>query len=160
MIFKRKERKPAGIGTICSIKTSVLNRMVLPLEYQESSVSYLKEIENGFITTSSLRKGRINNEIRIEDATMVYVSNSSHYKGVVEVIVLAIRRDGGQGIACRRLLDKRKTFLMRLDSLSLLHSGEIDSLSAHYSHTVKEFIGNMIRNEEIYNKPKFSWGNR
>jgi len=94
MIFKRKERKNAQVGTLCSIKSTVLDKMHETDYYKNNSISFIKEIEGGLIYPSDLRKTKnANNKVLIEDATLLYILEESLFTGVVKVFPLAIRKD-------------------------------------------------------------------
>lgn len=158
MNLKRKSTKNPEVGLICSIKPEVVKRMINTPDYESRSVSYLKELENSFITQKSLGSNRpSNNEVMIEDSTLLYVRQNSLYTGIVEVIPLAIKGDGQQGVGCRRLIDKSRTFLMHLDSLTYMTVFEIRDKTSHYTNMVKSYIANAIRSEDLYNEPQFSW---
>jgi len=161
MIFKRKQPKPAGVGDICNITSRMLNKMMATEEYQDRSVSYIREIEGGVIYKGHLRKTRsTNHEVMAADQTLLYVADKTPFKGVVKVIPLAIRRDSSTGTAVRSLLDKGKSFFMRLDSLMVSDIETINNAKSIYGDTCLNYIDMVLKHENHYNKPKFSWDDK
>ena len=161
MIFKRKEPRPPGVGMICRINPKVIDRMMAEKSYELKSVSHLKEINNSFISDRSISKSlALNNQIMCADQELLYVSQYSHFKGLVEVIPLAVRRDSSRAPAVTSLLYKGKTFLMRLESLQIASPEHIRHSATHYySDTALNYIKSVINSEANYNKPEFSWQN-
>tara|TARA_R110002049_G_scaffold231127_2_gene403454 strand:+ start:40485 stop:40970 length:486 start_codon:yes stop_codon:yes gene_type:complete len=158
MILKRRQPKPAGVGDICNITTRMLDKMMATEEYQDRSVSYIREIDGGEIYKSHLRKNRErNNEVMAADQTLLYVADKTPFNGVVKVIPLVIRRDCPSGVAIRSLIEKGRSFLMRLDSLVVSDTATIHDAKTTYSDTALNYIEMVLRNENHYNKSKFSW---
>lgn len=161
MIFKRRKPKPPNVGDICNITTRMLNKMMATEEYQNRSVSYIREITGGKIYKGHLRKTlSSNNEVLAADQLLLYVSDKTPFNGVVRVLPLVIRQDSNTGTAVRSLLEKRKSFFMRLDSLAVSDIETIGDAKSIYGDTALNYIQNIIRNENFYNKPKFSWENK
>jgi hypothetical protein len=161
MIFKRKEPKPPGVGMICRINPTVLDKMMAEESYKLKSVSHLNEINNSYISDRSLNKSlALNNQIMCADQELLYVYKSSHFKGLVEVIPLAVRRDSSHAPAIRSLLYKGKTFLMRLESLQIASPEHIKySATNYYSDNNLNHIKLVINSKAIYNNPEFLWPN-
>lgn len=155
MIFKRKDAKPVGVGTICKIKESVVSKMTQEERYIQNSVSKKREDLNGFINRRDLRKNSSQNQVMVEDAELVYVgSNSIFGKDIVEVVPLKIKRDA-YAYAIKHLLGSRKTFLMRKDALSLAGRQEILKFDEDHNYNVKDFVTrNLVEN---YGLTNFSW---
>jgi len=140
MIFKRKDAKPVGVGTICKIKESVISKMTQEESYINNSVSKKIEDIDGFISRRDLRKNLSQNQVMIEDAELVYVGfNSVFGKDIVEVVPLKIKRDS-YSHAVRHLLGSRKKFLMKKDSLSLVSHQEILKFVENNDYILKNFI--------------------
>lgn len=161
MILKRRQPKPPGIGSICIIKSKVLDKMVQQDAYTDNSASYIAEIEDSNITRRSMRKNRgSNNKIMCADQLLLYVAESSPFKGIVETIPLAIRCDSTTGTAVRHLLSEKKTFLMRIDSLLIPSEQMLIDIRDYYGSTAQSYIEQVIQSESYYNQPEFSWESR
>jgi len=158
MILKRKQAKPVGVGDICTIKPVVISKMMDQPSYTERSVSYIKEIEGDVIYRRNMRKNLTrNNEITVADIELAYVSNSTRYKGIVEVIPLKVRADSITGTGIRTILSEKKTFLMRLNSLNLPSLATILDVREYYTYMARNYVEKIIKDENHYNKPEFSW---
>ena len=159
MIFKRKEIKPPSVGSICTLRESALENMRKEHGYITNSVSYLKGLEQGYITKRSLRKNSMNNNnIELADSRLVYVLNEHPVKGIFKVMPLCIDKDTRSGCGMRHVLSKKITFLVKKDVLSLATQKTIDFIkeeSLHY--TASNYVENCIKNENIFNKPNFKW---
>tara|TARA_R110000796_G_scaffold181330_1_gene297928 strand:+ start:60118 stop:60603 length:486 start_codon:yes stop_codon:yes gene_type:complete len=161
MILKRRQPKPPGIGSICMIKSKVLDKMVNQDSYLENSAPYIEEVEGKKIGRRSIRKNRgSNNKIMCADQLLLYVAGSSPFKGIIEAIPLVIRCDSGTGTGVRHLLDEKKTFLMRMDSLSIPSEQTLIDARDSYGSTAQSYIEKVIQSESHYNKPQFSWESR
>ena len=159
--LKRRKPKPPGVDTICTIKPAVLEKMMDLSSYTNGSVSYIKEIEDNLIYKSSVKKTlAYNNKVMCADQLLCYVANNSIFDGVVEVIPLEIRQDSHTAIGLRTIIEKQGTFLMRLDSLEIARQGAIIDVQNMYRDTTLNYIRMMIVDEERYNKPNFTWGNK
>ena len=150
MNFKRKQEKPAGIGSICTLKNDVIEKIRQTNYYMGNSAPFVK-CEGGTIYKSNLRKNLgHNNKIVLGDATLLYITSPSVFKGgLVNVIPLAVEKDGQQGFAVRTILEKAGSFLVNIKSLSLASSGLIESETSHYSYTAKNYISKLLRAEQI-----------
>ena len=157
MIFKRKQARPASVGQICTIKTEVSSKMRQTENYLQNSASYKARSIGGYITSRSIEKNREQNKVMIADSTLVYISSVSVFNGLVNVIPLSIENDSSAGHGIRKIGNGFKSFLMKLDSLSLTSQENINEESGEYYPSVRDRLSNHIITH-IDND--FSWENR
>lgn len=157
MIFKRKQARPAGIGQICTIKTEVSDKMRKTDNYLRNSVSNRVRSMGNYITSRSLEKNREQNQVMLADSKLVYIIGNSVFDGIVKVMPLVIDNDCAAGYGIRRINNGNKSFLMKLDSLSLTSQENIDNESGGYYPSVRDRLSNQIITH-INND--FSWVNR
>lgn len=154
MIFKRKEAKPAGIGSICSIKPAVSSKMKLTEEYLSKSVVKWAQDNGTYIRKQFLQKGRPKNKVMLADAKLVYILEDSLFNGIVKVIPLAIYDDAAVGYGVRALTHSGQTFLMHRESLTLASQGTIDEISGSYYQSVRDSLSYEITRLK---GSQFSW---
>jgi hypothetical protein len=128
MIFKRKQEKPAALGSICCIKESVIEKMKESDYYKNNSVSLRCAKNNQKISKSDLSRNKPVNKIFAADLKMVYVNKETFLPGIVEIIPLSVSEDGFYSHGCMNLLKKSKTFLIPLNALSLLTDSEVKNI--------------------------------
>ena len=159
MIFKRKQVRPAEVGTICSIKNSVIEQMKRSEYYKENSVVHYKTVNDyGEIIGSDLRKGAYRNQVFLADCTMVYVEKKTSFDGILKVLPLTVQRDGRRGYAALSLFKNKKSYMVPVDSLSLLSNGEIETKSDHLVRWAKDDVARKI--DSILGVNKFEWENK
>lgn len=162
MILKRRNVRAADIGGLAKIKHKVRSKMMDIGDYEDQSASYhvqmlMKKIGNGNLIQSL----DYHNKVLLADAPLVYILDEPQiFKGISRVIPLAIDSDNSNGIAVRRILDKKQSFFMRMSSLD--HCGTEDALlvMSMYRDTISNYIANCIKGEGRYNNPRFSWAGK
>ena len=157
MIFKRKQARPAGLGKICSIKPEIVANMRQTENYITHSVTHRAELMDSYITKSSLNKNKVQNKVMMADAKLVYVSADSVFNGLVNVIPLAIEHDSAAGHGIRKISNGNRSFLIKLDSLSLTSQENINAVMGKYYPSVRDSLANNIITHVNNN---FSWENR
>ena len=142
-MFKRKEAVPPGVGRICVIKNEVANHLNETEYYKNKSISRFASDNGYYIKSKMFGKEYGYRELLFADCKLVYVLEDSHFKGLVNVIPLAIHNDSMRGAAIRRYMDvnRKKLFTTSLDSLSLSNAANTESvLGSAYVYDVKTDI--------------------
>lgn len=159
-MLQRKEIRPVEIGTYASLKPLVRAKMYNSTIYKEQSASYMCELIETFIVKKTLRKtNKVNNRILAGDLDLVHIV-SEPFKGVLNVIPLCVLKDNPNGVGVRSLLENKKTFLIRKDSLNYVTPNGADSKMKIYNFVVKDYLAKIINSENFYNLPSFSWAGR
>tara|TARA_R110002074_G_scaffold198877_4_gene366584 strand:+ start:2990 stop:3460 length:471 start_codon:yes stop_codon:yes gene_type:complete len=155
-MFKRKEAAPPRVGKVCVIKNEVANHLNETEYYKNKSISRFASNNGNYIKGSMFGKQYGYRELLFADCKLVYVLEDSHFKGLVNVIPLAIRNDTIYGAAIKRYIgvNRKKLFTTSLDSLSLSSEANTESvLESAYVHIVKTDIIsylNEIRNQSTH----------
>lgn len=155
-MFKRKEAAPPRVGKVCVIKNEVANHLNETEYYKNKSISRFASNNGNYIRPSMFGKQYGYRELLFADCKLVYVLEDSHFKGLVNVIPLAIRNDTIYGAAIKRYIgvNRKKLFTTSLDSLSLSSEANTESvLESAYVHIVKTDIIsylNEIRNQSTH----------
>jgi hypothetical protein len=143
MIFKRKQARPADVGTICVINNDVRELMKDSWEYREKSVTF--HTSGQLIRGSSLNKNR-GLKAMLADATLVYIIEDSIFDGLVKVVPVSIDKDNSNANAVKSLVNCGNSFLIKKDSLSSTSQDFITkSTNRYFSSTFESIASNLYR---------------
>jgi hypothetical protein len=139
MIFKRKESKPPKEGDFCYLKDSIVQKM----------------IEEGF--NDKFKGAAPKYSFKMSNAKMIYINRESVYSSLYfEVVVLQIQE--AFSFVWKKVndnYDKKKTFLIRKDSLEIMSQSQINTCLSDTPIYIKRKIERNM--ESNYNVSDFSW---
>ncbi|MGK0464755.1 hypothetical protein [Clostridium sp.] len=127
-MFKRKQAKPPEIGSLCTIKKEIINKLWNLKKYKNNSASMKAQNAGGVICNYFFSKPKLI-DVFFADFDLLYIKRKSIFTGFVEVEGLVVNSDHLNGIGLSHYLrSKKKYFTVSLESLNIATDSQAETI--------------------------------
>jgi hypothetical protein len=130
-MFKRREAKPPEVGSLCTIKEKVIDKLYELKKYKEHSASIKADEAETFIGTYFFKRNSAPNlDVLFADFELLYIVRKSVFTGFVEVEGLAVNNDhpNGAGLLHYFKSKKNRCFTVSEDSLNIATDDQAEAV--------------------------------
>jgi hypothetical protein len=140
-MFKRKQAKPPEIGSLCTIKKEVIDKLYNLKKYKDNSASMKAQNAGGVICNYFFSKPKLI-DVLFADFDLLYIKRKSIFTGFVEVEGLVVNVDHSNGVGLSHYIkSKKKYFTVSLSSLNIATEDQAEAIISNvYSRRVASSI--------------------